>query len=96
MDFEITSTAQLLICLAALVWIVWLFLKYGSKHVGSAATKVHTLYISGIGTLIILELVVYICIKASVDKQTIMETVAFGATLSSLIMSVLAIIFTIT
>lgn len=90
------STIQLLICLAALIWIVWLFLGYGAKHARNEDTKVHTLYLSGIGTLLILELVVYICLQASVDKRTIMDTVAFGATLSSLIMSVLAIIFTIT
>lgn len=90
------STIQLLICVASLIWIVWLFLGYGAKHARQQDTKVHTIYLSGIGTLIILELIVYICLQASVDKRTIMETVAFGATLSSLIMSVLAIIFTIT
>lgn len=85
---------QLGICLAALVWIVWLFLGYGAKSKSGVTNKVHTLYLSGIGTLVILELIVYICLHSS-HKDNILETISFGATLSSLIMSVVAIIFTI-
>lgn len=88
------NVIQLGICLAALVWIVWLFLGYGAKSKGEVSSKVHILYISGIGTLIILELIVYICLHSS-HKDSILETISFGATLSSLIMSVVAIIFTI-
>lgn len=89
------STLQLGISLLCLVIIVWLFLHY-SKNFKDGNNKQHKdiLYISGYGVLIILELIVYVCL-GNVEHDNIVDTIAFGATLSSLIMSVVAIIFTI-
>ena len=89
------SEIQLGISLAALVACVWLFLGYGQKWmVKNVNGKVHTLYIGAIATLIILEFIDYICLS-NYQKDDIMSTISFGATLSSLIMSILAIIYTI-
>lgn len=89
---------RLALPVAGLVGIVWLFLHYGTKPSATgAAPRIpsrDTLYISGYGVLIILELIVYVCL-GNVHHDNIVDTIAFGATLSSLIMSVVAIIFTI-
>lgn len=88
-----TSTIQLVVIMACITAIVWLFLKY-SKDYKREDTTTNILYISGYAVLIIIELVVFICLNN--DKSTdIITTISFGATLSSLIMSVVAIIFTI-
>ena len=77
------SEIQLGISLAALVACVWLFLGYGQKWmVKNVNGKVHTLYIGAIATLIILEFIVYICLS-NYQKDDIMSTISFGATLSS-------------
>lgn len=56
--------------------------------------KIHTFYISGILVFIIIELVTGLCMGDS-NHAEILSYVNFAATLSSLIMSVVAIIFTI-
>lgn len=98
---------QLLISLGALVGIVWLFLKYCVNHRQSTTQTsdpsapntrssrwIHTLYLGGIATFIILEFIVYVVLNND-EKDNIIDTISFGATLSSLILSVVAIIFTI-
>ena len=90
-----SNNIQLFICLGAIIWVVWLFLAYGAKHKSSVETKVHTIYLGGIGTFLLMELVVYLCLHCNQDPRTIMDTVTFGATLSSLILSVVAIFFTL-
>lgn len=87
------SVWTLAISLAAIVAVVWLFLRY-SKNYEAEKPKARILYISGYAVLIVIELVVYICMN-SYQKDDIMSSISFGATLSSLIMSVVAIIFTI-
>lgn len=84
---------NLIVSMVAIVAIVWLFLHY-SRSFGNESPKAKILYISGYAVLIIVELVVYICMN-SYQKDDIVGSISFGATLSSLIMSVVAIIFTI-
>jgi len=54
----------------------------------------NTAYISGILLFIIIELLTAICMRNN-DRDAILDYVSFAATLSSLILSVVAIIFTI-
>lgn len=94
-----TQTIQLICMLFSIAVVVYLFLRQYAK--GPVATdskskeqKLHTFYISGILVFIIIELVTGMCMGN--DRHTdILSYVSFAATLSSLIMSVVAIIFTI-
>lgn len=95
-----TSILYLALPIIGLVSIVWLFLHYGCKssrahhsHQGRQKSR-DVLYISGYAAFIILEFIVYVCL-GNAEHDKIVETISFGATLSSLIMSVVAIIFTI-
>lgn len=56
---------------------------------------IHLLYISGILSFLIIELLSYICVKSDADGKTITSYVSFAATLSSLILSIVAIIYSI-
>lgn len=99
---EIMKCVQLLLSLGALIWISFLFLncvkskwKSGNQSDCNTGSKwIHTLYIGGIATFILLEFIVYIVLNND-NKDNVIDTVTFGATLSSLIMSIVAIIFTI-
>lgn len=94
-----TQTIQLICMLFSIAVVVYLFLRqYARGHVDadleSKWQKLHTFYISGILVFIIIELVTGLCMGN--DKHSdILSYVSFAATLSSLIMSVVAIIFTI-
>lgn len=56
--------------------------------------KIHSFYVVGILVFIIIELVTGLCMGGN-NSSTILSFVGFAATLSSLIMSIVAIIFTI-
>ena len=88
---SILKLAIPLICITA---IVWLFLAY-SKPTEEKKANVHVRYILGYAVLIIIALVDYICIGNG-NCESLIDMISFGATLSSLIMSVLAIIYTLT
>lgn len=82
---------KLFVILLAIIAIVFLFLKYrkNDEH-----PKVHMYYISGLCIFIILELITYICVNN--DKATeIVSYVSFASTISSLFLSVVAIIYAI-
>lgn len=87
---DIIKLALPLLCIFG---IVWLFLHY-SNNFRQEKPRANLLYICGYALLLIIELVVYICLN-NFQSADIINTVSFGATLSSLIMSVVAIIFTI-
>lgn len=93
------QTIQLICMLFSIAVVVYLFLRQYAKgnndaEVKSKEQKLHTFYISGILVFIIIELVTGLCMGN--DKHSdILSYVSFAATLSSLIMSIVAIIFTI-
>lgn len=89
------STWQLLISLVSIIIIVFLFLHYSRNYAKQSKVSTDILYISGYAVMIIVGLVVIVCLN-SYDHKSIMDYITFGSTLSSLIMSVVAIIFTIT
>lgn len=76
----------------ALIAIVALFLR---SKVNENSNKLHLLYVSGILVFVIIELVSYICIGNGANSDSIVSYVSFASTLSSLILSVVAIIYTI-
>lgn len=86
----------MLVCIAVVV--CFFIKKYASgKDIDDSEKKIqklHTFYIAGILVFIIIELVTAICMGGS-SSSMILSYVNFAATLSSLIMSVVAIIFTI-
>lgn len=82
---------KLFVILLAIIAIVFLFLKYrkDDEH-----PKIHMYYISGLCIFIILELVTYICVNND-NATDIVSYISFASTLSSLFLSVVAIIYAI-
>ena len=86
----------MLVCIAVVVCFIVFQYNRGTDISDPKAKlqKLHTFYISGILVFIIVELVTGLCMGNN-ESSEILSYVNFAATLSSLIMSVVAIIFTI-
>lgn len=82
---------KLFVILLATIAIVFLFLKYRKDD---ERPKIHMYYISGLCIFIILELVTYICVNND-NATDIVSYISFASTLSSLFLSVVAIIYAI-
>ena len=82
---------KLMVVLLAIVAIVFMFLKYRKDE---EHRKVHIYYISGLCVFIVLELVTYICVNND-NATDIVSYISFASTLSSLLLSVVAIIYAI-
>lgn len=87
---------SMLLCIAVVACV---FIRYYAKgkdidDSDKKVQKLHTFYISGILVFIIIELVTGLCMRQG-NSSEILSYVSFAATLSSLIMSIVAIIFTI-
>lgn len=82
---------KLLVVLLTLVAIVFMFLKFRKNDDNK---KIHIYYISGLCVFIILELITYICVKNN-NSTDIVKYISFASTLSSLLLSVVAIIYAI-
>lgn len=91
--FHLTS---MLICLGVIVWLFVRHYFHSEKENGvdNRIRTLNTLYISGILTFIVIELLTAICMN-NTKHADILSFVSFAATLSSLILSIVAIIFTI-
>lgn len=83
---------HLFVACIAIVAIVSLFLK---TKINDNSRKLHLLYVTGILVFIVIELVSYICLNACDSSDKIISYISFASTLSSLILSVVAIIYTI-
>lgn len=83
---------QLLIVCISIITIVFCFLR---TKIDYRNRKVHLFYISGILTFLIIELLSFICVSNDPDGESIFSYISFASTLSSLILSIIAIIFTI-
>lgn len=86
-----SDMAKLLAVLLSIIAIIYLFLRHKKDE---ASSNIHLYYISGIATLIILELVTYICVNND-NTTNIISYISFASTLSSLILSLVAIIYSI-
>ena len=82
---------KLFVILLAIIAIVFLFLKYRKDD---ERPKIHMYYISGLCIFIILELVTYICVNND-NATEIVSYISFASTISSLFLSVVAIIYAI-
>ena len=82
---------KLVVLLLAIIAIVFLFLKYRKDE---EPPKIHIYYISGLCIFIIIELVTYICVNND-NATDIVSYISFASTLSSLFLSVVAIIYAI-
>ena len=81
--------------LTILLPIVSLFYIGGkNKPTNGMSKSIHMWYICGIATFVIVELITFI-IMSNADAQNIMNNISFASTLSSLILSVLAIFMTV-
>lgn len=90
-SFWTSPTFNLISILVAIIAIFFIGLKYGSSLNNK---KLHLYYICGICIFIIIELSTYICIQSDHSVE-IISYVSFASTLSSLILSVVAIIYAI-
>ena len=100
MEDIVNSNLLHMVCMLLCVAVVaCVFIRYYSKGKDiecneNRIQKLHTFYIVGILAFIIIELITGIGMKQD-NRADILSYVSFAATLSSLIMSVVAIIFTI-
>ena len=96
----IDSQVVQLFCMLLFITIVSCFFIYHyskGKDISDPDAKIqrlHTFYIAGILVFLVIELITSICMGNS-GRDEILRYVSFAATVSSLIMSVVAIIFTI-
>ena len=79
------------VVLLAIIAIIFLFLKYRQND---GKCKVHMYYISGLLIFIIIELITYVCVNNDNTDQ-IVGYISFASTISSLFLSVVAIIYAI-
>lgn len=79
------------VVLLAIIAIIFLFLKYRQND---GKCKVHMYYISGLLIFIIIELITYVCVNSN-DTDQIVSYISFASTISSLFLSVVAIIYAI-
>ena len=87
-------TENVVLLIVSLFFITIIILTLVNKLHEIKDCKLHIFYISFILSLTIIALVTYICI-GSYKHDEILEYISFAGTLSSLILSVVAIIFTI-
>lgn len=83
---------KLLSILLAIVTLFYIGVK--NKPTNGMTRSIHLWYICGIATFAIVELITFIVV-GNADAQNIMNNISFASTLSSLILSVLAIFMTV-
>ena len=83
---------KLLSILLAIVALFYIGVK--NKPTNGMTKNIHVWYICGIATFLIVELITFIVV-GNADAQNIMDNISFASTLSSLILSVLAIFITV-
>jgi len=93
---SVLPTVQLFLFLGAIVSLAWLVMKYLTQ--GSGAGKkpsIHLYYLIGIGALLLIELVTYIMTGVGDVSCAIFDQISFASTISSILLSVIAIIYSI-
>lgn len=91
-----STAARLCIICISVIAILALFRErlLGCSDKPSQPRHIHTYYISGILLLLLIQLGSYIAVVSDPKGETLMQYISFAATLSSLILSILAIIYT--
>lgn len=91
-EFFNTDFMKLLAILLAIVSLFYIGVK--NKPTNGMSKSIHMWYICGISAFVIVELITFI-VMGNADAQNIMNNISFASTLSSLILSVLAIFMTV-
>lgn len=91
------QTMQLFIVLVAIVAVAWLVMKYLTRQDAGTDKKsnIHVYYLVGIGSLLLIELVTYILTGEEPASSAIFDQISFASTISSILLSVIAIIYSI-
>lgn len=94
---SILPTVQLFLFLGAIVSLAWLVMKYLTQQGSEAGKKpsIHLYYLIGIGSLLLIELVTYILTGVGDVSRAIFDQISFASTISSILLSVIAIIYSI-
>lgn len=91
------TTLQLFLCLLAVVVVACCVIKNLPPKCkdSEGRSNVHLYYLVGIGSLLIIELVTYILTGTGEVSQVILNQISFASTISSILLSVIAIIYSI-
>lgn len=91
------TTLQLFLCLLAVVVIACCVIKNLPPKCkdSEGRSNVHLYYLVGIGSLLIIELVTYTLTGTGEVSQVILNQISFASTISSILLSVIAIIYSI-
>ena len=94
---SVLPTIQLFLFLGAIVSLAWLVMKYLTQQGSEACKKpsIHLYYLIGIGSLLLMELVTYILTGVGDVSRVIFDQISFASTISSILLSVIAIIYSI-
>ena len=94
---SVLPTVQLFLFLGAIVSLAWLVMKYLTRQGSEAGKKpsIHLYYLIGIGSLLLIELVTYILTGVGDVSRAIFDQISFASTISSILLSVIAIIYSI-
>ena len=94
---SVLPTVQLFLFLGAIVSLAWLVMKYLTQQGSEAGKKpsIHLYYLIGIGALLLIELVTYILTGVGDVSRVIFDQISFASTISSILLSVIAIIYSI-
>jgi len=94
---SVLPTIQLFLFLGAIVSLAWLVMKYLTQQGLEAGKKpsIHLYYLIGIGALLLIELVTYILTGVGDVSRVIFDQISFASTISSILLSVIAIIYSI-
>ena len=94
---SVLPTVQLFLFLGAIVSLAWLVMKYLTQQGSEACKKpsIHLYYLIGIGSLLLIELVTYILTGVGDVSRVIFDQISFASTISSILLSVIAIIYSI-
>ncbi len=85
---------KLISILVSIIIIVYLFLRNKRNEDDPKCRMLHTYYISGFLIVIVVELVSYICVSND-NAANLINYISFASTLSSLLLSIVAIIYAI-
>ena len=90
-------TVQLFIVLGAIVIVAWLVMKYLTRQGAGTDKKcnIHVYYLVGIGSLLLIESVTYILTGEEPASSAVFDQISFASTISSILLSVIAIIYSI-
>ena len=102
MQQSLYATLQLACCLIAIVAIAWLVMKYLTSKCSATDREsegkrchIHLCYWGGIGALLLIELVSFILTHTGEFSRIIFDQISLAATISSILLSVVAIIYSI-